>query len=158
MIQGLPLGRIVEWTKANEAILLWLAGTSTFVFVATLIAVPWLAARIPHDYFAHQKRRPAPWANQHPALRGVLIAGKNLLGAVFVVVGLAMLVLPGQGLLTILAGIVLLDFPGKYRLEYWVVSRRPVLRSINWLRRRAGRPPLIVKRKWRGKRRGKGES
>lgn len=135
---------MIEWIQANDALLLSLAGTSTLVFVATLLAVPWFAARIPQDYFAHGRRHRVPWADQHPALRGVLIAAKNLLGAVFVVVGLALLVLPGQGLLTILAGIILLDLPGKYRLERWVIGRRPVLRSINWLRRRAGRPPLII--------------
>lgn len=135
---------MIEWIKSNDALLLSLAGTSTLVFVATLLAVPWFAARIPEDYFAHGRRHRAPWTGLHPALRAVLIAGKNLVGAVFVVVGLALLVLPGQGLLTILAGIILLDLPGKYRLERWVIGRRPVLRSINWLRRRAGRPPLIV--------------
>jgi hypothetical protein len=51
-----------------------------------------------------------------------------------------MLLLPGQGVLTILIGIVLLDFPGKYRLERWAVRHRPVYRSINWLRR--GREPI----------------
>ena len=57
-------------------------------------------------------------------------------------VGIAMLVLPGQGLLTIVVGIVLLNFPGKYRLERWLATRSPVWRSLNWLRRRAGRPEL----------------
>jgi hypothetical protein len=37
---------------------------------------------------------------------------------------------------------MLLDFPGKYRLERWLATRRAVWRSINWLRRRAGREPL----------------
>ena len=138
---------MIEWIKSNDALLLSLAGTSTLVFVATLLAVPWFAARIPEDYFAYGRRHRAPWVGQHPALRGVLIAGKNLVGAVFVVVGLALLVLPGQGLLTILAGIILLDLPGKYRLERWVIGRRAVLRSINWLRRRAGRPPLVIGKK-----------
>jgi len=57
--------------------------------------------------------------------------------------GIAMLVLPGQGILAILGGIELMDFPGKYRLERWIVSRPAVLRSVNWLRRRMGRPPLV---------------
>ncbi len=136
---------MIEWIRTNDTLLLWLGGASVLVFLGTLAAVPWLVARIPHDYFAHPRRPPALWANRHPALRGLLIAGKNLLGAVFVVVGLTMLVLPGQGVLTILAGLVLLDVPGKYRLERWAVGRRPVLRSLNWLRRRAGRPPLVVR-------------
>ena len=73
----------------------------------------------------------------------MLMIGKNALGFILVVAGIIMLVLPGQGVFTILIGIMLLNFPGKYRLERWIVARRPVLRSINWLRRRAGRAPLV---------------
>ena len=75
-----------------------------------------------------------------------MVIGKNVLGAIFVVAGLIMLVLPGQGIFTILIGIMLLDFPGKYRLERWIVARRPVLQSINWLRQRAGRAALVLGR------------
>ncbi len=141
------IGRIVEWIEANEATLLWLAGASTFVFLATLIAVPWLVTRIPHDYFSHKRRRRLSRARPQPVLRALVLVVKNILGLVFVVVGLALLVLPGQGAITILVGILLLDLPGKYRLECWVVRRGPVLRSINWLRRRAGRPPLVAPRR-----------
>jgi hypothetical protein len=136
---------MMDWIQAHEALLFSLAGISTLVFVGTLLAVPWLVARIPHDYFAPRKRHRVPWADKHPALRALLLTGKNLIGLVFVVVGLALLLLPGQGLVTILIGIVLLDLPGKYRLERWVVGRPAVLRSINWLRGRMGRPPLVVK-------------
>ena len=44
-----------------------------------------------------------------------------------------MLVAPGQGLLTMVVGLLLVDFPGKYRLERWLVTRQQVWRSINWL-------------------------
>jgi hypothetical protein len=70
------------------------------------------------------------------------LVGKNLLGAVLIVAGLLMLVVPGQGLLTIAVGLALTDFPGKFRLERWIVKRPSVWRTINWLRRRAGREPL----------------
>jgi hypothetical protein len=73
-----------------------------------------------------------------------LLIGRNLLGYVFIVAGILMLVTPGQGMLTILIGLTLVNFPRKYRLERWIVSRRPVLRSVNWLRRRAGCPPLSL--------------
>ncbi len=49
-----------------------------------------------------------------------------------------MLVTPGQGLLTLLIGLLLLNFPGKYRLERWLVRRPGVLRTLNWVRRRRG--------------------
>lgn len=69
---------------------------------------------------------------------------KNLAGLVLLLVGLIMLITPGQGLLTCLMGVLLLDFPGKRRLELWLVQRRAVARSIAWLRQRAGVPPLCL--------------
>ena len=47
-------------------------------------------------------------------------------------------------ILTILVGMMLLNFPGKYQFERWLVTRRPVARSINWLRRRANKGPLQI--------------
>ena len=137
---------MLEWIQSHETTFWWLAATSTVTFVTTLIVIPLLAARIPADYFTHKSKRRHRklWADKHPVSGGMLLVGKNLLGYVFVVTGIIMLVLPGQGLLTILVGIMLLNFPGKYRLERWVVTRRPVLRFVNWLRRRAGRSPLVL--------------
>jgi hypothetical protein len=67
---------------------------------------------------------------------------KNLLGALLLVAGILMLVLPGQGILTILAALALLDFPGKRHIEMSILHIPMLLRSINWLRRRAGQAPL----------------
>ena len=74
----------------------------------------------------------------------MLLAAKNLLGYLLIVAGIAMLLLPGQGVLTMLLGFIMVDLPGKYRFERWLVARPLVLRSINMLRRRAGREPLIL--------------
>jgi hypothetical protein len=51
---------------------------------------------------------------------------------------------PGQGLLTILLGIMLLDFPGKRGLEYKLVSKPKVRDAVNKLRRKFGKPDLIL--------------
>ena len=134
---------MIEWLQNNETVLLWLAATTIITFMATLIVVPILVVRIPPDYFSRRKRHRKLWANHHPLVRAILLIGKNALGYIFVVAGIIMLVLPGQGIFTILVGIMLLNFPGKYQLERWIATRRPVLRSINWLRQRAGRAPLI---------------
>jgi hypothetical protein len=133
---------MLDFFHMHETTILWLAASSLVTFIASLIIVPLLVIRIPSDYFSQRKRRRPPWANHHPLLRAVLLVSKNLCGYVFLLAGILMLVLPGQGLLTIFIGVMLLDFPGKYLLERWLVTRRPVLRSINWLRRRAMRPPL----------------
>ncbi|MHB8908856.1 MAG: hypothetical protein ACYDAA_08275 [Syntrophales bacterium] len=138
------MARMIESIHAYEAAIWWIAGMSVVAFIGTLIIVPWLIVRIPPDYFAHGRREGKQWADRHPLIRGALLTGKNLLGYVLIVAGVAMLVLPGQGMVTILLGIILVDLPGKYRLERWLVTRRPVFRSINWLRQRAGRLPLVV--------------
>lgn len=132
------------WVRRHEALLGWLFALSIVTFLGSLVAVPWLVARLPADYFLHTKRHKVPWTDHHPVVRVTLLIVKNAVGYVFILAGLAMLVLPGQGLLTIVIGIVLLDFPGKYRLERWLIRRRYVLRPINWLRLRAGRRPLEV--------------
>jgi hypothetical protein len=134
---------MIEWLQNNETALLWLAATTIITFMATLIVVPILVVRIPPDYFSRRKRHRKLWANHHPLVRAMLLIGKNALGYILVVAGIIMLVLPGQGIFTILVGIMLLNFPGKYQLERWLATRRPVLRSINWLRQRARRAPLV---------------
>lgn len=135
---------MLEYIQSHETAMWWLAIGSVVSFLGTLILVPFLVVRIPEDYFSHSRRHQPPWANQHPVIRAILILLKNLVGIIFVLAGILMLVLPGQGLLTIVIGIIMIDFPGKYRMERWIISYQPILKSINWLRVRARRNPLIV--------------
>ncbi|MHC4080212.1 MAG: hypothetical protein ACYS15_14540 [Planctomycetota bacterium] len=129
----------------DHQVILWTLGAASIVvFLASLLVMPALVVRIRPDYFTHDKRPPSRWVSHHPLLRYALRIGKNVLGCVFMLAGIAMLVLPGQGLLTLLVGFLMVDFPGKYRFEKWLVGRRYVLRPINWLRHRAGRSPLQV--------------
>ena len=55
-----------------------------------------------------------------------------------------MLVLPGQGILSILIGLSLLEFPGKRRFEAKLVGQPKVFQAINALRKRFDRAPLVV--------------
>jgi hypothetical protein len=114
-------------------------------FSISLAIVSVIMVKIPPDYF--QKDRPRKlWADKHKAVRFLGIFGKNLLGVVLVVLGILMSVpgVPGQGILTILLGIMLLDFPGKQRLEHRLVSRPQVLSAINKLRHKFGKPKLVL--------------
>jgi hypothetical protein len=122
----------------------WLVAASVVSGIVGLLVVPWVVVRIPADYFTHRHRHRALPLSEHSLASWLLLIGKNFLGILFLLAGVMMLILPGQGILTILIGITLMDFPGKYRLEQWIVERGPVLRSINWLRRRAQRPPLAA--------------
>ena len=133
-----------EWFYNNETLVWWILVVSFITFIATLIAVPVILARLPEDYFSLPDRHRAPWSDRHPVLRIPLLLVKNLLGVTFVFAGILMLALPGQGILTIIIGLALMDFPGKYRAERWVVSRHSVLRLINWIREKAAKPALVV--------------
>ena len=133
---------MLEWLATHQDKMAWLGIASIAVFFVSLLSLPWLVSLIPEDYFIHQRRRPAPWKDQHPAIRTFLLIGKNLLGVVLFCGGLIMLIVPGQGVLTIVMGILLLDYPGKYALERKIAMRPNILKSINWLRAKANNPPL----------------
>jgi hypothetical protein len=112
-------------------------------FIGSLIVIPFVLVRLPPQYF--DVRYPRTWMKEdHPVLRWVGLILKNVVGVVFFLAGVAMLFLPGQGLLTMLIGLSLVDFPGKRRLESKLVGRPTVLKTINALRHKFGRPPLTV--------------
>jgi hypothetical protein len=77
-------------------------------------------------------------------IRTGFLALKNLIGLILVLAGIAMFVLPGQGIITVIVGISLLNFPGKRKLELRIFRQRRVLRAVSWIRKRANRPPLIM--------------
>jgi hypothetical protein len=139
----LSLFGLIESNTSNEPLLWTLGVISLMTFCASLLIIPWLVVRIPVDYFAEEKRHFVSFRDHHPVLRIILLVLKNLVGVVFIFLGIGMLVLPGQGLLTILLGIIFLNFPGKYRLERWFIRLPHVHRAVDWLRRRSGRKPLI---------------
>jgi hypothetical protein len=135
---------ILEWIQNNQAVLWWLGALSITMFIGTLIAVPWLVTRIPDDYYLQDGRKKPPMFYDRKVLRIIYLIVKNAIGYIFIGAGIVMLVLPGQGVLTMLVGTILINFPGKQGFVRWLVSRHSVLRSVNWLRRRAGRRPLTV--------------
>lgn len=125
--------------KTHQEILGWIALASFLLFIAMLIAVPLIIVRLPKSYLFMEEPRTAVLP---PLVRWPYLIFKNIAGVVLVVGGLAMLVLPGQGLLTLAVGLSFMSIPGKHRLIRKVAGRPRVLRMINWLRLKAGRPPL----------------
>ncbi len=133
---------MMDLFRQYEIFFLYLTGFSVLCFVGSLVLIPWLVVRIPHDYFASGKRRPVAWANRHPALRGLLRFCRNLLGIFFLLVGVLLLFIPGQGVLTMVVGVLMMDFSGKFNLEKKLIHRPAILRSLNWVRKKAGHRPL----------------
>ncbi|MFI5401855.1 MAG: PGPGW domain-containing protein, partial [Planctomycetota bacterium] len=133
-----------EWFEEHGWLVWWMTGFSIGTIVLTVLLLPLFVSRIPADYFVRKELPPESWRGRHPLIRWTLRAVKNALGAALVLVGIPLVPLPGPGFVTILAGLALVDFPGKRRLELRVLRVGGVLEAANWVRSRAGRPPLVV--------------
>ena len=122
-----------------------LIGVVIFVvtFIVNLAIVSFILVKLPADYFKtnHETKL---WSGKNPLLHAAKIIGKNILGVFLVVLGIVLSIpgVPGQGLLTILLGVMLVDFPGKRTLERKLLSRPEIVRTINKLRGRFEKPPL----------------
>jgi hypothetical protein len=122
----------IQWHHLGLAVLVWVVLT-----VGSLALVARIVVRLPEDYFAREPEARTRWT----ARRIV----RNLVGLVIISIGLALSVpgVPGQGLLTILVGLFLVDFPRRRQLERLLARRSGVLPALNSLRARFGRPPLL---------------
>lgn len=111
--------------------------------VFSILAVGVVMVSIPANYFSsHYQQDFLP--NSTFLVRWGPVILKNLLGVFLIGVGFIMLIGPGQGLLTILLGLVMLDIPGKRPLEAKIIQRPSILSAINNLRARFSKPPLIL--------------
>ena len=135
------LATVQQWIPID--VLIGLTVASSIGFIGTLIAIPMILVRLPADYF--DTRTPRHWMkDHHPVLRlsGLLV--KNVVGVLFLLAGFAMLFLPGQGVLTMLIGVSLMDFPKKRELEAKMVGQPTLLGVINAMRHKYGKPPLTL--------------
>jgi MFS superfamily sulfate permease-like transporter len=125
------------------AVLLGLLAGLAFFVVSTGV-VMFLIIKLPANHFCNRgcpERRP----DAHPARRWAVWIVKNLAGVLVVFTGIVLALpgVPGPGLVLVLLGIAMVDFPGKHRLERKIVGRPGVVRTLNSFRARFGKPPLL---------------
>lgn len=111
-----------------------LALSSVAFFAVSAALVPLLLVKMPADYLVRPARR------RSLALHLL----RNLGGIVLVALGIVLLVLPGQGMLTVLMGVAVLDVPAKRRLLRRILCQKTVRSAVQKLRARAHRAPLLV--------------
>ena len=122
---------------------LWGTVIFTVGSLLSLLVVLGVVVCMPATYFLDRPIRRL-WANHHPVVQILLLFTKNIIGVFLLVAGILLSLpgIPGQGILTVLIGVMLLDFPGKRRWERKLVGRPRILSTINRLRCTFGRPPL----------------
>ena len=120
-------------------------GLIAVIALVTTVAGLAVIVRLPAEHFV---RRPPPdtWWRRHRLVRWTVLVFKNLLGLLVFPLGvfMALPAVPGPGLVFMLLGLSLLDFPGKRRLERKLLGRPSVMRFLNELRASFGRPPFVV--------------
>lgn len=133
---------MIEFIKANW--LLFFLTLSVIIIVTTLAmlaSISMLLISLPSDYFTRKKRVSRI---KNPVLRLFLLFLKNVCGAILLIVGFIMLFAPGPGVLSLLVGVILCDFPGKRGVERKIIERPLVLSMINRIRARYNRPLIVL--------------
>ena len=128
-LQNLPWGNFVPW----------LITLSLIAFAFSAFGVSIVLLRLPVDYLSNPTSSESAEGNWKHWLSKL---GRNILGSIFLIVGFVMLITPGQGILSILVGLMLLDFPGKQKLVRKILTKPQIFRTINRMRTAAKRKPL----------------
>ena len=133
---------LIEIFNAYKNLILWFGSISLFVFLFSLLSIKWLVSLIPEDYFINKKD--SKIKKNNILIWYIVLVFKNLIGYSLILGGIMMLVLPGQGLFTIIIGLMMSNYPGKYSLEKKFIAIPTILKSINWLRRKSNKPPIRI--------------
>lgn len=104
------------------------------MFLGTIVAVPIFLVKVPDDYFTR------PRVRSSLPLRVLRIT----LGVGLIILGIAMLLLPGQGVLTILVGLGILEAPARDRVIARILRNPTVHHAVDKLRRKAGKGALLI--------------
>ena len=133
---------LIEIFNVYKNLILWFGSISLFVFLFSLLSIKWLVSLIPEDYFINKKDSKIKTSNIF--IWYIVLIFKNLIGYSLILGGIMMLVLPGQGLFTIIIGLMMSNYPGKYFIEKKFIAIPTILKSINWLRRKSNKPPIRI--------------
>ena len=140
----------MEWLAEFWASVTWnqiFLGVGMFVFSFTVsaLAVGIVMVKIPKDYFS-PNYKPQFMPGKPWIMRWGAVILKNVLGIFLILLGIVLSLpgVPGQGILTILLGLIMLDIPGKRPLEAQIIRRPAVLSAVNNLRARYSKPPLVL--------------
>jgi archaellum biogenesis protein FlaJ (TadC family) len=127
----------LTWRNVLIGVLVFLG---TFFLNLGIVSV--ILVKLPADHFKSDKSKRVRGSNA--TIRVLKVIGKNVAGVFLIVLGIVLSIpgVPGQGLLTILLGVMLVDFPGRERLEQKLLSKPGIINTINRLRGRFGKPAL----------------
>ena len=136
---------LFNWVDKYSVIIWWIGALSAIIFLIFLFAIPIFIVKLPADFFIRPSLPTSRLASpKHPLVRLIYLTTKNLLAVMIILAGIAMLFLPGQGVVTIIIGVSLLNIRGKRRLVLSLVCHKFIIQSLNRLRARFNKPAFQV--------------
>ena len=138
--------KIISWSSMNSDLLFLLGSLSIFILIISVFMMVLIISFLPEDYFKSENRNliSSVQNSRYPLLKLLVLITKNFFGVLLLLSGILMLVLPGQGILTIITSLVFMDYPGKYKFERKLLRQKGVINSINWIRSRLSKPSLKI--------------
>lgn len=130
------VGTLFEGAGLWWGLAISVALSATTLALAVVVVVSWPSTRF--------KQSDGPPTERHALVALFRTIAKNALGVLIVALGAVMALpgVPGQGMLMMIVGLTLLDFPGRRRLEARLLRKPRVLGAINRVRARFDRLPL----------------
>jgi len=131
------LEHLLTWLDTHASLLVLIGVLSFALLILSLLASPWLLAQLPANYFSEP-----PKIQRKSALQRLLALVRTVLGLLLALVGIVLMVTPGPGLVCLVLGLTLCDFPGKHTVLVKLIRQPNVLPTLNWLRRKASKQPF----------------
>lgn len=133
------------WESMTLGKILLGVGLFLFSFTISILAVGIVMVKIPADYFSSHYS-PEFMIDKPWLVRWSAVILKNVLGIVLILIGIVLSLpgVPGQGILTILLGLIMIDIPGKRPIEARIIKRPNILATVNNLRARYNKIPLVM--------------
>lgn len=134
-----------QWSELTWGSILLGLGLFLVSFIISFGAIAIVMVKIPASYFSPHYERDflpnTPWL-----VRWGAVIAKNILGLFLILLGIILSLpgIPGQGILTILLGLIMIDIPGKRPIEARIIRRPTVLKAINKLRANYNKPALVL--------------
>ena len=128
----------MNWLQEYAGFMTAMAIVSVVIIAASIILTPIWLERLPEDYFLRVLNPDN--ADTRDTHSFVIRLTRTITGSILLIAGVAMLVLPGQGIVTIIAGLLLIDFPGRHRVLRLILNLHAVTGLIQWIRRTRGNP------------------
>ena len=130
----------LTWSEIGLGVVLFFLSLG-FSFLAIGIVI----VKVPENYFSSHYERDFLPGSPFIIRWGAVIL-KNIIGVILVIIGIILSLpgVPGQGILTILIGLIMIDIPGKRPFETRIIKRPTILAAINNLRAKYKKPPLIL--------------